>query len=123
VLVRDGRPVELGESGPLAGAFADADWELTRTPLRTGDVVVLYTDGVHDTVGVGERFGEERLFDLLAQRASSPEALVERVRGALEAFRAGPQADDTAMVVLQVRDAVALSGAVGAEWPGGERVA
>jgi serine phosphatase RsbU (regulator of sigma subunit) len=123
VLVRDGRPVELGRSGPLAGAFADADWELTRTPLRTGDLVVLYTDGVLDTVGVGERFGERRLFDLLARQVPSPEALVERVDEELEAFRTGAQADDTAMVVLQVRDAVALAGAVAADRPGGERVA
>jgi hypothetical protein len=42
---------------------------------------------------------------------------------ALEVFRRGPQADDTAMVVLQVRDAAAVADALGAERPGGERVA
>jgi GAF domain-containing protein len=123
VLIREGRPVELGRSGPLAGAFADAGWELTRTPLRTGDVVVLYTDGVLDTVGADDRFGEARLFELLAHEAAGPEALVERVHETLEEFRSGPQADDTAMVVLQVREAVELAGAIAAGRPDGERVA
>jgi GAF domain-containing protein len=123
VLVRDGRPVELGESGPLAGAFAEASWEIAKTPLRTGDVVVLYTDGVLDTVGSEDRFGERRLFELLSQSSPSPDIVVERVDEALEVFRRGPQADDTAMVVLQVRDAAAVADALGAERPGGERVA
>ena len=123
VLVRDGRPVELGRPGPLAGAFADAAWELTRTPLRSGDLLVLYTDGVLDMVGADGRFGEGRLFELLTSAATDPDALVARVDETLGAFRRGPQADDTALVVLRIRDAGTLAAAIVPDAPDGERVA
>jgi GAF domain-containing protein len=123
VLLREGRPAELGRPGPLAGAFADATWGLERTPLRNGDVLVLYTDGVLDTVGADGRFGEERLFEVLASGVADPAALVSRVDDTLEAFRSGPRSDDTALVVLRVLDAAELAAAVGDRARDGERVA
>ena len=45
---------------------------MTDTPLRRGDTVVLYTDGVLDTVGDDGRFGDERLLALLDGRARRP---------------------------------------------------
>ena len=35
--------------------------------LERGDVLVLYTDGVLDTVGEGDRFGEQRLREALGR--------------------------------------------------------
>ena len=51
VLLRAGAATELGEPGPLGGAFDDAEWPARPARLETGDALVLYTDGVFDTVG------------------------------------------------------------------------
>jgi serine phosphatase RsbU (regulator of sigma subunit)/PAS domain-containing protein len=113
VLLRDGTATELGAPGPIAGVFEDAAWETVTTPLREGDTLVLYTDGVLDTVGLDGRFGPERLLELLCDAGGDPGALVERVAGALAAYQAGPQRDDTAIVALTVRDLGALAAAIG----------
>ncbi|HEX7289608.1 MAG TPA: SpoIIE family protein phosphatase [Conexibacter sp.] len=102
LLLRDGALEELGCVGPMAGAFDDGAWGGTEIALQPGDALVLYTDGVLDTVGADERFGAERLRAALERAGGTePEALVTALAGALEAFRAGPQRDDTAIVALR----------------------
>jgi PAS domain S-box-containing protein len=103
LLVRDGRVETLGRVGPMAGAFDDGLWPCTEVTLHPGDTLVLYTDGVLDTVGALERFGEERLHATLEAAAGTtdPGELVTCVADALEAFRRGPQRDDTAIVALR----------------------
>jgi serine phosphatase RsbU (regulator of sigma subunit)/PAS domain-containing protein len=113
VLLRDGQASELGLPGPIAGVFDDAAWETVTTPLRDGDTLVLYTDGVLDTVGTDGRFGPERLLELLCGIPADPEVVVERVAAALAAYQSGPQRDDTAIVALTVRDVGALAAAIG----------
>jgi serine phosphatase RsbU (regulator of sigma subunit) len=61
---------------------------------------VLFTDGVFDTVGEGERFGEERLERTLDGATDAPDA-VARIDAALSAFEVGEQADDTAILAVQ----------------------
>ncbi|MBS1868342.1 MAG: SpoIIE family protein phosphatase [Actinobacteria bacterium] len=103
LLVRRGRIEEVGEVGPMAGAFDDGEWPSAEVTLQPGDTLLLYTDGVLDTVGTRERFGEQRLRAALeaAAHAEQPSALVARLAGALETFRDGPQRDDTAIVALR----------------------
>jgi serine phosphatase RsbU (regulator of sigma subunit) len=62
-------------------------------------VVVLYTDGVIDADGEDERFGDERLTTALTGTADANDA-IGRIRTALEAFEAGAQADDTAVLAI-----------------------
>jgi len=102
LLLRDGRLEEVGCVGPMAGAFDDSSWSGTEIALQPDDTLVLYTDGVLDTVGTEERFGAERLQAALAEADSSePQALVSALAGALNAFRDGAQRDDTAIVALR----------------------
>jgi serine phosphatase RsbU (regulator of sigma subunit)/PAS domain-containing protein len=112
ILIRDGVARELGVPGPIAGVFDDASWDVTSTPLANNDTVLLYTDGVLDTVGNDGRFGDERLFALLRGAQADPDTLVARIDGALATFQSGPQRDDTAIVAVTVRDAVALAAAI-----------
>ena len=60
-------------------------------------MLVLFTDGVTDTVGDDGRFGEERLVAALrgVTDAAGAVAAIER---ALNAFQLGGQADDTAVL-------------------------
>jgi PAS domain S-box-containing protein len=102
LLVRAGVVEELGCVGPMAGAFDTGTWDCAEVVLEPGDTLVLYTDGVIDTVGVSERFGEERLRAALAgPGTSAPDVLVAELAAALEAFRRGPQRDDVAIATVR----------------------
>ena len=108
VLLRAGAATELGEPGPLGGAFDDAEWPARPARLETGDALVLYTDGVFDTVGRAGRLGQERLLALLAQLPTDAADVVAGVDRALLDFQVGPQSDDTALVAVTVRDPASL---------------
>jgi GAF domain-containing protein len=112
VLVRGGTASEVGGSGTMAGAFEGVDWLCSTVELQPGDTVFLYTDGVLDTVGAHDRFGDERLLDTLRLAPAEPRALVDYVAATLEAFQQGEQRDDTAIVALQFTGSPAAT-----RWP------
>lgn len=97
--------VEVDTCGPLPGALpGGASWDRVAQPLAPGDALVLFTDGVPDTVGAGrERFGTQRVLELLDAPAASARELADRLDGALRAFEDGPQRDDVACLVLRRR--------------------
>jgi PAS domain-containing protein len=102
LLVREQTLEELGSVGPMAGAFDDSAWGCTEIALQAGDTLVLYTDGVLDTVGSEDRFGDARLRAALAgAETTDPAALVAALASALEAFRHGPHRDDIAIVAVR----------------------
>ena len=100
LLVRGGAVRPVGTFSPMLGAYPIEEWERTRCALEPGDVLVLVTDGVFDTVGAGERFGEERLAQTLEGASDATDA-VARIDAALSAFEVGEQADDTAILAVQ----------------------
>ena len=60
------------------------------------------TDGVTDTRSATERFGSERLADVLAGATGlDPDEVANRVDTALLEFEDGPQRDDVALLVLR----------------------
>jgi serine phosphatase RsbU (regulator of sigma subunit) len=99
-LIQDGRCVQVGDFGPMLGAFADADWRPVSIPITPATVLVLYSDGVIDAVGPDGHFGERRLEEVLTA-VSTAEETVARVRTALADFQVGTQADDIAMLAAQ----------------------
>jgi PAS domain S-box-containing protein len=100
LLVRGGVVRPIGSYSPMLGAYAVKYWERTLVELEPGDVLVLFTDGVFDAVGDGERFGEDRLERTLEGATDAPDA-VARIDAALSAFEVGEQADDTAILAVQ----------------------
>jgi serine phosphatase RsbU (regulator of sigma subunit) len=101
----DGAVRRLEKGGLLVGAFGDATYEEESVALRSGDTLVLYSDGVTDAESPsGERFGEERLSSILADGGAgrTPEEILERVLHATRAFAAGhPPADDITVLVVR----------------------
>ncbi len=93
---------ELGEIGPIVGAFAEARWRATTETLQAGDGLLLYTDGVTDLTGADERFGAARLASAFAAGRIDPGETVARIGGKLAAFRVGPQRDDEALLALRL---------------------
>ncbi len=89
------------KAGPLFRASIDEEV----SQLEAGDVFLLYTDGITETMNLQqEEFGPERLNEVLRQFASDgPETLVDQIMGRMRHFR-GPQpaSDDATMVALLV---------------------
>lgn len=118
LLKRDGTVCELGRHGVLLGALRGMRWSEDTVAVEPGDVIVLYTDGVTDTPGEHERFGPERLTDVVAAAPDAPPLLVGRLEEALREFQVGTFADDRAVLVLRhtgdrMPAAAAALGAVG----------
>ncbi|MEA2132008.1 MAG: hypothetical protein QOJ85_4899 [Solirubrobacteraceae bacterium] len=104
----DGAVREMGAPGRLLGLMDIYDWQDQTMPLRPGETVVLYTDGVTDTRGRQQRFGETRLRELLSRGgALSPAELLASLDAALAAFQVGAQADDTAVIAMRIEPAPA----------------
>ncbi|MFH1278235.1 MAG: SpoIIE family protein phosphatase [Candidatus Eisenbacteria bacterium] len=105
LLLRNGGGVEAVEGGGLMlGAFAEAPYDEIRFRLETGDLMLLYTDGVTEAMDrSGAFYGEDRLRGTLAGSAGSAASevlrdLVEDVRR----FTAGAEpSDDITLVAIR----------------------
>jgi len=91
----------IGPGGILLGVAETRAFEQEAIALDEGDTVLLYTDGVTDTPGRGERFGATRLADTLAHAPADPVAIVEAIDDALRDFQESTAIDDRALLVLR----------------------
>ena len=105
--VRPGGQVEaLEEGGLLLGVMRGASYQCGTLALETGDVVVLFTDGVTEAMSAAdEEYGEDRLEACLKKhRDASAQAILDAVREEIRVFTGDPEflSDDLTMIVLKV---------------------
>jgi PAS domain S-box-containing protein len=102
IVDHDGTVSEGPAPGPLLGAFADSVWHQEHVPVSAGQLVLMYTDGVTETMGDTDRFGGGRLRRLLSDHAeASPAQLLAVLDEALAEFRGGEATDDVAALALR----------------------
>jgi PAS domain S-box-containing protein len=102
MLITDDGVLDVGATGPVLGAFENGVWPTHTLTLGDDEMLLLYTDGVTDTVGREGRFGEQRLRQTMAE--CGPQAAAELLaclEMALSSFQVGAQADDTAALALR----------------------
>jgi PAS domain S-box-containing protein len=95
-----GEVSQIGPRGILLGAAPKQSFQERTTTLQPGDTVLLYTDGVTDTPGAHDRFGEDRLTETLRAAPRHPLGILETIERTLKAFQAGTAVDDRALLVL-----------------------
>ena len=101
---------EVGEPGRLLGLANPFEWRDQQVAIAPGETMVLYTDGVTDTRGARQRFGDRRLRELLTSGAAcSPEELLASLDGELGSFQVGAQADDTAVIAMRRATAASVA--------------
>jgi serine phosphatase RsbU (regulator of sigma subunit) len=103
----------LEGAGMALGAIDPVRLQEVEVEVRSGDLLVLYTDGITDAISPsGERFGVERLVEMVcAAGEASAEDLHEQIFTRVNAFQAGTeQYDDMALVVVRVEDTRAGNG-------------
>jgi len=99
--------VELIEStGPPLAIADPSQYELGEISLGSGDLLVLYSDGVTDSANAeGEHFGRERLEDaIMSNRDAGAAELTQHIYQATLDFSGGAaQFDDLTVLVLRCR--------------------
>ena len=102
VLIRGGDVVRLETTGTLVGAFGHPIFTLANIKLRTGDLLVGFTDGVIEAeTRNGEQFGEQRLVELLARKADQPaEEIIHTIMKSLVDWVSRPSLHDDAMIFI-----------------------
>jgi predicted permease len=96
---------ELSIGGTVLGLFPQMAYEEATVDLKSGDVLVAFTDGVTEALNVAEEeFGEERLKTLLRHVVHLPAAEISsRIAEALHGWiKDTAQYDDLTFVVMKV---------------------
>ncbi len=104
LVVRPDGVESIDATGLPAGMFCDGTYESRRVDLATGDLLLLFTDGVTEARNTeGEEYGSARLSRFTARHVGvGAERLVTACRDDLERFRKGaPRGDDVTLFALQ----------------------
>ncbi len=112
ILVRTtGETEMLTTKSVLLGAFDFIEYKPLQTRLNSGDVVVMYTDGVTEAVNNdNEMFSDERLEELVKRSATlTAEEIKQRILSEVLSFTRGlPQSDDITLIVLKMKEQPSL---------------
>jgi sigma-B regulation protein RsbU (phosphoserine phosphatase) len=101
---RSGEPERLEATAPPIGLATPETISRRQIPWATdSDLLCLCTDGLVDARNeAGERFGEQRLLDLVGERRTEPvEAILQHVFEAADAFSPHPS-DDRTLLILRL---------------------
>ena len=92
----------LNVGGFPLGLFPDSRYEQDTLQLEPGDLLVLFSDGVSETTAAdGAYFGDEGIVACMTEaRDRRPEALLQQLLSALDAFRGGGLPDDDVTCVI-----------------------
>ena len=82
----------------------DLDLNITsqHAPLAQADAILLYSDGLYEASGQGQRFGLARVIDAISGPTVPPAAeIIANLRAGVLQFADGPLTDDICIVVMR----------------------
>jgi phosphoserine phosphatase RsbU/P len=105
MLIRDGAAELLDVNGTVVGAFDFSQYTESGIELRSGDLLVFYTDGVTEPENeYGEMFGEERLIQILTRNAHRREEdIIALVLDSVKQWTATEELQDDMTLLLARR--------------------
>lgn len=107
LLLRDGKVTELGvgdDGSMVLGVVEDEPFRQSVVDLRSGDVVLLYTDGLSEARSFDdELFGKQRVFDSFRRGGKTADEIAKNLLWDLRRFVGlAPATDDVTIVVARV---------------------
>jgi sigma-B regulation protein RsbU (phosphoserine phosphatase) len=105
MLFRGAELLRLETGGPVVGMFRGACYEEAEMQLESGDAIVMFTDGISESMNAADdEWGEEELALAARESLERPAAeTIARIMQAADRFAAGaPQHDDMTLVVMKV---------------------
>lgn len=105
-LCSDRGELRLDKGGPPLGIFLDSEFEVGRIELRTGDLLVIFSDGITEAEGRhGEQFGEPRLQAVVGAHAAKPLAEIQhQVLQAVREWSGQDPEDDVTLLLVRVTE-------------------
>jgi serine phosphatase RsbU (regulator of sigma subunit)/catechol 2,3-dioxygenase-like lactoylglutathione lyase family enzyme len=105
LLRSDGTLDRLETTGTVLGLFEDWDCSIGERQLGSGDLFVLYTDGVTEAFNeAGDEFGEQRLIEALRRRRALPsQVMLESIVDDVSKFSPHEQYDDITLIVAKCK--------------------
>lgn len=100
----DGKVEQLASGGFPLGILPTADYEVGQTKLNSGDVLIIYSDGVSEAVNAkDEEYGVERLGEVIKQNLDkSASGMRDKIESSLSSFtQSAPAADDITLVIAK----------------------
>ncbi len=93
----------LTNGGPPLGLFPGTEFEVGQIMLQSGDMIVLYSDGITEAgVHKGEEFGESRLEEVITAHAHKPLAEIqEQVLRAVREWSGDEPEDDMTLLIAR----------------------
>ena len=102
IMVGSGGVLRIESTGLPLGMFHEVDFSATRLHMETGDMLLLYTDGLSEARCADEEYGVDRVTRVVRQAAAKrPAELVAACLSDLRAFVDGPSLDDLTLVSIQ----------------------
>jgi sigma-B regulation protein RsbU (phosphoserine phosphatase) len=97
------QPEILGTGGMPVGLWNEIDFDCFEVPVREGDRLLLYSDGVTECIdGKGEAFGEQRLLAYLADASQPLDKLLEGLLEEIRNWRDGSESgDDVSLLAIE----------------------
>lgn len=130
VLIREGSVCDLAKGGLVLGVDPHAKYDIETVPLRDGDCLLFYTDGLIDAMDFNhELWGRDRMLEATMRFADCPaDHLVRNILAYRRRFAGlARQVDDTSIIAVKIgvsRGNEACSECMGVEGgrPSGEDV-
>jgi sigma-B regulation protein RsbU (phosphoserine phosphatase) len=99
---QDGEMRALRSTGPLLTLDPNAAYLSRELPLMSGDVVLLYTDGLTEARSGGQIFGEDRVAGII-RRDPGQDAMIicKSLLEAARDFASDPLTDDVAILAVR----------------------
>ena len=92
----------LGSTGPLLMLSPDGSYYSREIPLDSGDLCVLYTDGLAEARNGDSLFGEDRVAQTVKRDPGvAADVLCKSLLEAARDFAAGPIDDDVAILAIR----------------------
>jgi sigma-B regulation protein RsbU (phosphoserine phosphatase) len=103
VIGPEGIKTHLEPTGPAVGILPNLEFGIEQLDLEPRDTLLLYTDGVTDTLNPKKEFFDEtRFFSILEQPSDSASQLLSTIQESLHKYMAGAdQFDDITMLAVK----------------------
>jgi phosphoserine phosphatase RsbU/P len=104
LILREGQIIELQSDNMVLGISPDENYVQSLVDLRTGDVLLLYTDGLPDAMNFQkETFGRQRVMEAFRPGGPSAEVIAQNILWSVRKF-AGltTPTDDVTMIVARI---------------------
>ena len=103
ILLKENNVTKIKATGIPVGLFCSSEYGLSRYEMKSGDTVLVYTDGLTESFSGGDEYGENRLIEsYLKSCKDTPELILENLFNEHSSFmKAAKPSDDVTAAVLK----------------------